>query len=149
MTDKFVMLVAEDDQSDLELLNHALSRDIVEVDLQVTRDGDELVSYLQGEGRFRDRQKHPIPDLILLDLKMPRLGGLDVLHWLQEHLRCARIPTIVLSGSNLDADVEGAYGLGANTYFSKPNSLRELRELLRLVLAYWAHSERPPKDGSC
>src|ERR1051325_4650381 len=122
MTDKLVMLVAEDDESDLELLNQALSRDIVEVDLQVTRDGDELVSYLRGDGRFRDRRKHPVPDLILLDLKMPRLGGLDVLRWLQEHPRCGRIPTIVLSGSNLDTDVSGAYALGANTYFSKPNS---------------------------
>ena len=83
------------------------------------------------------------PDLIVLDLKMPQLSGLDVLRWLMDHPQYRRIPKILLSGSSEDRDIEEAYQLGVNTYFQKPGSLDEYRELIHHMISYWAHTKRP------
>jgi len=106
MKEKFTMLVAEDSETDLALLEHAVSTIGEKVDLQIAHDGDEVVSYLLGHAQFADRERHPLPDLIVLDLKMPKLGGLGVLRWLQTRPACAHIPKIILSGSSVEKDVE-------------------------------------------
>ena len=80
---------------------------------------------------------------MVLDLKMPRLDGLEVLRWLKEHPEYRRVPKILLSGSAEDRDIEEAYNLGVNTYFQKPVSLGEFRELIHHLILYWAHTQRP------
>lgn len=140
MKDKFTLLVAEDSETDLLLLTYAVLELGEAVDLQVTRDGNAVVSYLLGEGEFGDRLRHPLPDLIMLDLKMPGLTGLDVLQWLEGRAEFAPIPRIVMSGSSLKKDAEACYHHGADTYFVKPSTLDELRELVRQIVGYWSRS---------
>jgi|ERR1044071_2936567 CheY-like chemotaxis protein len=137
------ILLAEDDPNDLELFSQALRRDGAIVNLQRVHDGAEAIQYLQGAEPFSNRSHHPFPDIILLDLKMPRITGLDVLRWRKSHRDCARVPLIMFSGSGLQKDVETAYTLGANSYFSKPNSFQELQETLRTILHYWSRAELP------
>jgi CheY-like chemotaxis protein len=143
----FALLLVEDDSNDIELFRHALEESAeragVRVRLEVTRDGKEAIKYLSGQEGFAERQRFPFPDLIVLDLKMPGVTGLDVLAWLKGHEEYRRVPKIVLSSSSLERDVEEAYRLGANTFFQKPASLHELRELLYHLVSYWGRTQRP------
>lgn len=143
MGKKLVILAAEDDPNDLELLRHVVSDNGVEVDFQSAHDGEQVLSYLQGEGGFGNRLLHPLPDIVVLDLKMPRMNGFEVLEWLRQRRGLSRIPVIVLSGSGLETDVEEAYRLGANTYFTKPGQLAELRQIMGALIDYWRRSQRP------
>jgi len=150
MNKRFIILVAEDDLTDIEFMKRSIPRrNGFPVDLHIARDGADAIGYLLGEGEFADRKQHPFPDLLVLDLKMPRMDGLDVLRWLHEQKECSRLPKIMLSGSSLDEDVEEAYELGVNTFFLKPNSLKELQELMRRVVKYWAVSRRPHLKHFC
>jgi len=154
MNKKLVILVAEDDPNDLELLRHVVADNGVEVNFQAARDGEQVIDYLRGEGQFADRSMHPIPDIVVLDLKMPRVNGFEVLQWLRQQPVLASIPAIVLSGSGLESDIQEAYRLGANTYFTKPGQLAELRQIISTLIDYWRRSQRPtitaaePSDGS-
>jgi len=143
----FTMLLAEDSKDDVALFRHALERSArqtqLNIKLELVPDGAQAIEYLEGEGRFADRLLHPFPDIIVLDLKMPRLTGLDVLKWLKEHEDYARIPKILLSGSSEERDIDEAYRLGVNTYFQKPVSLEEFRELVHHMVCYWAHTQTP------
>jgi len=143
----FTLLLAEDNEDDVLLFERALKESAekvgVPVRLQITRDGEEALAYLNGEGEFRDREKHPFPQIVVTDLKMPRLSGLDVLAWLREHDEYQRIPKILLSGSCEECDVDQAYRLGVNTYFQKPSSSGDYKELVHQIVSYWAHTERP------
>jgi two-component system response regulator len=139
---KLIVLVADDDPNDLQLLRQAVQRNGVIVNLHEVRDGDEVLQYLRGENGFKDRKKHPIPDLIILDLKMPSMDGLQVLDWLRQQPECSRMPTVMLSGSGLEKDVREAYRRGVNTYFAKPNDFKDLERLIKLVVDYWGMSER-------
>ncbi len=143
MAKKLVIMVAEDDPNDLELLRHVVSENGVEVDFQSAHDGEQVINYLRGDGEFQDRSRHPVPDIIVLDLKMPRVNGFEVLQWLRQEPGLARIPVVVLSGSGLETDIEEAYRLGANTYFTKPGQLAELRKIIASLIDYWRRSERP------
>lgn len=143
MSKEIVMLVAEDDPNDVTLLLHALKRDGIGARAEIVPDGDQVIKYLRGEGPYADRVEHPFPDLVLLDLKMPLVSGVEVLEWLGREHECPELPVIMLSGSALSADVERAYRLGVKTYFTKPHSVSELSDLLRLIVDYWAQSQRP------
>ncbi len=143
------VLVAEDTPADRKLLEMALLRNGVDVNLHMVEDGTEVIDYLKGEPPFNNRHKHPMPDVLILDLKMQQLSGFDVLLWLREHPECGKIPTIVLSGSGLQKDIEQAYALGANTYFEKPNSFADFGALLQLLIEYWGRSRRPAHVQSC
>jgi CheY-like chemotaxis protein len=143
MATELFILVAEDDQNDRVLLTHALTRDSLPVRVMMVGDGEETIDYLQGTGKYANRAAYPFPDLLLLDLKMPRLSGLDVLKWLRADPCCHALPVIIFSGSGLEKDVQQAYRLGANTYFQKQGDPRVLINLLRLVTQYWLASMRP------
>jgi CheY-like chemotaxis protein len=109
-------------------------------------DGVEAVRYLRGEVEYADRQRYPIPDVILLDLKMPRFSGFDFLKWLHQdspgHQRL--IPVVVMSSSNDPGDIQRAYALGANTYMVKPVNWAEFKERVQMLGLYWAtHAETP------
>ena len=137
------ILLAEDNVNDLMLLQIALTKNTVPGRFHFVRDGEEVISYLRGEGQFADRSTYPLPDLVVLDVKMPQLTGFEALMWLRSHPNCAHLPVVMLSGSGLDNDVVRAYRLGANTYFQKPQTLDGLTALLRALVHYWWLAERP------
>jgi len=138
-----VFLLVEDDPNDVMLVEFEFKK-MPHLLLRVVRDGQEAIDYLLGKNAYCDRTEHPIPDVILLDIKMPRLSGLQFLQWLHRqksnHLRL--IPVIVMSSSDHPKDVEKAYALGANLYMTKPVDWPLFRERMRLVGALWAeHAE--------
>ena len=125
-------------------LQYALERAQVRNPLAVVRDGRQAIAYLKGEGKFGDRQAYPLPGLVLLDLRLPRLPGLEVLRWMREQPDFAKLPVLVLSSSDQDQDVDAAYRLGANGYIVKPSSPAELSEIMRRIRKYWLEMDRPP-----
>ena len=137
MTTTELVLVAEDNPDDALLLRRALDKAGIIARVKVVADGEEMLLYLQGRGAYANRSSSPLPSLIILDLKMPRKSGLEVLQWINENPDVAVVPTIVLSASNLEKDVRAAYNLGANTYFVKPTTFEELVETMRMVEKYW------------
>jgi len=137
-----VVLVADDDPRDLQIMHLAIKRNGVVAEIHEVHDGEQVIDYLRGENDFADRGRHPFPDLLMLDLKMPKMDGLEVLGWLRKRPEYHRLPTIMLSGSGLEKDVEEAYRRGAATYFSKPASFKEFQELIKSVIDYWERSQR-------
>jgi CheY-like chemotaxis protein len=101
--------------------------------LQAVSDGDQAMAYLRGTNTFSDRSKHPMPSLILLDLKMPRVSGFDVLAWLRTEDGLKQLPVVVLTSSNHDADIKRAYDLGARSYLVKPVGFEALVELVKTL----------------
>ena len=141
------VLVAEDDPNDILLLNLARTNHQVPAKFLVVRDGDQALEYLQGKHQYADRAAFPFPDMLLLDLKMPGLNGIEVVRWLRKQPRCAHLPAVIMSGSGLEKDVKEAYLAGANTYFRKPSSVADLAALLQAFALYWQMSERPGKGN--
>ena len=129
------ILHVEDDPNDTLLLEHACKKAGVIFDLQAVSDGDQAIAYLRGANDFSDRMKFPLPKLILLDLKMPRVSGFDVLTWLQSDEALKGLPVVVLTSSNHDADVKRAYDLGAKSYLVKPVGFEALVELVKTLPA--------------
>ena len=116
------VLVVEDDSNDVLLLQRAFRKGGLTHLLQVVHDGEEAILYLSGEAPYTDRSKYPLPALMLLDLKMPRKSGLEVLDWLRKQTNeLKNLPVIVLTSSRLTEDVDRAYALGANSYMAKPS----------------------------
>jgi CheY-like chemotaxis protein len=131
------ILHVEDDSNDVLLLQHACRKAGIGFDLQSVTDGEEAIAYLRGADKFADREHYPSPKLILLDLKMPRMSGFEVLDWMRREDTLRRLPVVVLTSSNHDADVKRAYDLGANSYLVKPVGFDGLVELVKAVNYYW------------
>lgn len=131
------ILLAKDNEDYAVLFRRALNAAQVDASLEIVRDGQEAVDYLSGAGAFADRDKHPFPKLLLLDLKMPRMDGFEVLSAVRQRLGFTRLPVIVLTHSDNPADVKRAYELGATSYFRKPDSLEGLDEMIHVLHAYW------------
>src|SRR5678815_3906678 len=120
------VLLAEDNEDDAHLVQLAMTRASIRQPMQHVCDGVEVVEYLCAKGRYADREKFPFPRVLITDLKMPRMNGFEVLEWLSRHPECSVIPSVVLSASAHEADVDQAYSLGASAYFRKPATLDEL-----------------------
>ena len=120
------ILLAEDLEDDVFLLKQAFSKAQVTSRLESVRDGMEAQAYLKGEGEFADRAAHPFPDVLLLDLNMPRMNGFELLEWMRQDDQCRRVVTHVLTASAREADVDRAYELGANSYVLKPSRMGDL-----------------------
>lgn len=131
------VLIAEDDASDVFLLKRAFTMAQIPANLHFVRDGQEAIDYLDGEAAYNDRAAHPLPDLLLLDLKMPKLNGFDVLTWLRRQPGLKRLLVTVLTSSDQPNDINRAYDLGANSYLLKPHNSSELSELVAQVKRYW------------
>ncbi len=143
-----VILLAEDDPNDVLLIQRAFQRSLVANPLQVVRDGEEALAYLSGQGLFADRERHPLPVLMLMDLKMPRKSGLEVLEWVRRQPGLKRLPIVVLTSSNQNPDINRAYELGANSYLVKPAGFDSLLELVKNLDMYWLIlNEKPELDG--
>ncbi|MGO8675369.1 MAG: response regulator [Limisphaerales bacterium] len=142
---KLVLLV-EDEESDVLFMRIAMERAKVENSLAVAKDGREAIAYLEGAGEFGNRQEHPLPGLVLLDLRLPRVPGLEVLTWIRRQPHLARLPVIVLSSSNQDSDVDSAYRSGADAFVVKPLRPVELLEIVRRIKQYWLDTDGPPPN---
>jgi CheY-like chemotaxis protein len=139
------ILAAEDEEADRIILEPAFQRAQLLHPLVIVRDGQEAVDYLSGKGRYADRAAHPLPVLLLLDLKMPRMNGFDVLTWLATQAAFKEIPAVVLSSSADESDVNKARQLGAREYFVKPHSLGDLMKIAHQMQARWLPVAAP--DG--
>jgi CheY-like chemotaxis protein len=145
MTEGAVFLCVEDDPNDVDLLKMAFHRQHF-AHLHIVCDGQEAIDYLTGVGGYNDRQHFPVPNVILLDLKMPRVDGFGFLKWLGEKAppELGRIPVIVMSSSSEPRDVNRAYDLGANCYLAKPLDWQLIRERMKLLGIFWGeHAEVP------
>ena len=143
MDTTLTILLADDNENDIQLVQLALKKAGLDNPIYICRDGEEVIAYLQGKELYADRQQHPFPRMLILDLKMPRVGGLDVLRWVRDNPRCAVIPTIILSTSILQSDIQEAYELGANAYVTKPAEFITLQMLFKDLFAFWKHCELP------
>ena len=138
------ILVVEDEDDDVALLKRAFRKVGILNPVTFVADGDAAVEYLAGEGRFADRAAHPLPSLVLLDLKLPRRSGLDVLAWRLEQPALRRIPVVVLTSSRQSRDLERAYDLGANSYLVKPVEFADLLSMIEALRLYWiVYNETP------
>lgn len=138
------ILYVDDDDNDVLLLKHAIRYAKISCNLQVLNDPEMAAAYLGGEGPYSDRDSFPLPSLVLLDLKMPRMHGLEVLAWIRNQPALKRLVVIVLTASNQASEVNRAYELGANSYLIKPVELDELVKLVVGINAYWmALNQRP------
>jgi len=144
MRNKETILVAEDDKTDALFLERAFVKVGVPTTLQFVRDGQEVIDYLLGKAQFADRLVHPGPDLLLLDLKMPRVDGFQVLDWIRQQPRLKRLPVIVFSSSGQDKDINRAYDLGANSYLVKPHATEDLLVLVEKLKDYWVNASQKP-----
>jgi CheY-like chemotaxis protein len=131
------ILHVDDDPNDLVLFQHACEKANLRCKLQNVEDGDQAISYLRGSDEFADRERYPIPTLVLLDLKMPRQNGFDVLAWMRSNEQLRGTPVVVLSSSNHEADVKRAYDLGASSYMVKPVGFDSLVEIAKSLSQYW------------
>src|SRR5215469_46484 len=140
---KYTILLVEDEENDAKLLEMAFKRNGILNPVHWAKDGLEAIAYLNGEGAYANRELYPFPEVLLLDLKMPRMNGLELLAWIREHPDFKVIPTIIMTSSRLDLDIQKAYELGANTYMIKPSSFAELARMVQLAHDYWSVSVKP------
>jgi CheY-like chemotaxis protein len=139
----YTILLVEDEENDALLLKRAFKKSSILNPIHWVKDGLDAIDYLRGEGGFADRALYPFPEVVLLDLKMPRMGGLELLAWMREHPETRVIPTIVMSSSREDTDIEQAYNLGANTYLIKPADFDTLARMVKATHDYWSMSVKP------
>ena len=137
------ILLAEDDPKDIELTLNALGEHNLANDVQVARDGAEALDYLYRRGEFADRPDGN-PVLILLDLKMPRLGGVEVLRQLKSDEAMRTIPVVILTSSRESQDLETCYQLGINAYVVKPVKFSDFIEAVKGIGVFWALINEPP-----
>ena len=130
---KPTVLVAEDDPGDAFLLERAFAQVAAPLSLHFVRDGQEAINYLAGEGRYADRLKYPAPKLLVLDLKLPRLNGLEVIAWVRQRPGLGHLPIIVLTGSDEPGALNRAHELGANCCLLKPLTTDELPNLVKTL----------------
>jgi CheY-like chemotaxis protein len=137
------ILAAEDEESDRMILELAFQRAKLPHPLVIVRDGQEAVDYLCGRGIYADRSAHPLPALLVFDLKMPRMSGFDVLAWVAMQPAFKEIPAVVLSSSADESDMKKARQMGAREYFVKPHSLDELMKITHQMQSRWLSLTTP------
>lgn len=142
------LLLVEDEPESVALFEYAAGKVAGGLSLRVARDGVEALEYLAGTGAFADRAACPLPDVIVLDLKMPRATGFEVLEQIRQRAEWSQLIVIVFTASSSDADITKAYQLGANAFVVKPSSLADLISIVQAIAAFWftynVKPEHPP-----
>lgn len=138
------VLLVEDFDNDVILMRRFWKKEGLTDQLQVASDGQQALDYLAGRHPFTNREQHPLPCLVLLDLKLPRVMGLDVLIWIRSQAALKTLPVIVLSTSALGSDVDQAYALGANAFLVKPADVVQLADMVRSLRDFWLGVNRFP-----
>jgi two-component system response regulator len=136
----------EDDENDIFFMQRAMKNAGVLNPIQIASDGQQAIDYFQGAGKFANREEFPLPYLVLLDLKLPRVMGLDVLKWIRQQPEATAI-VIILSSSKEEADVTTAYRLGANGYLVKPAEASQLNDMAKSIKDFWLSQNTPPPEA--
>jgi len=144
-SDVGVILLAEDDEVAVLLTRRAFAKAGLINPVHVVSDGEEAIAYLSGTGKYANRCEYPLPILLLLDLKMPRKGGLEVLEWIRQQPSLSALRVIVLTTSDLVQDVNRAYQLGANSYIVKPVDMEQFVRVSQAVKGYWLWMNKAPE----
>lgn len=137
------ILLIDDDDADIELALHALHENRLVSHIQVLRDGEEVLEYLFGPGREERRAAGRTPRLILLDLKLPKVDGIEVLRRVKSDPMTKSIPVVILTSSSEERDLASGYDLGVNSYIRKPVDYDHFRELVKQVGLYWLAINQP------
>jgi CheY-like chemotaxis protein len=143
----FLVVLVEDNGDDALLMQRSLRQAGVLRPINVLEDGEAVIRYLSGQGIYANREQYPLPDLLLLDLKLPRKDGFEVLRWLRAQPGLRRLVVTVLTGSREHTDVQLAYELGANSYLVKPIGLQAIVRLGESLCHYWANTNEGPSLG--
>jgi len=142
------ILQVEDDPNDVFFLRKAMKKMGVMNPVQVATDGQQAIDYLQGAGQFADRKRFPYPSLVLLDVKLPYVMGLEVLRWIRAE-RGTALAVVMLSASAQEADIVTAYRLGANAFLCKPSEASRFEEMVKAIKDFWlTHNTLPEKSSS-
>jgi two-component system, response regulator len=139
------ILLVEDNQDDEELTLLALAENHIANDIKVVRDGAEALDYLFATGQYAG-QKTDLPHLILLDVKLPKVSGIEVLQQVKQDRRTSKIPVVMLTSSREDPDVKRSYELGVNSYIVKPVDFNQFKEAIKLLGFYWQTLNVAPRD---
>lgn len=143
MNSKTILLV-EDNPSDVDLTRRALNKCRILNDLVVAEDGQEALDYLRGAGAYAGRNPSDLPVLTLLDLKLPKIPGLEVLRQIRADERIRRAPVVVLTTSQQEKDVATSYDLGVNSYICKPVDFQQFSQCVEQLGLYWLVTNQPP-----
>ncbi len=137
------ILLVEDEENDVFFMQQAMQKAGVANPIQVATDGQEAIDYFKGTGKFANREEFPLPCLVLLDLKLPHVMGLDVLKWIRKQPLVTAV-VVILSSSKEEADIATAYRLGANAYLVKPPDVSKLTDLVKSIKDFWLTQNTSP-----
>jgi len=140
-----VILLAEDDEDYVILIKQVFTKAHIPNPVHVVQNGEEAIAYLKGTGQYANRDEFPLPDVLLLDLKMPRINGFEVLKWVRQQPGLSRLRILVLTSSDEIRDVNEAYQLGANSFLVKPFDFSDFTHLSRLIADFWFKASRAPE----
>jgi CheY-like chemotaxis protein len=146
MTGPGTILQVEDDDNDILFLRAAMQKAAPEIPLQVAIDGKQALDYLQGNGKYANRDQYPIPCLVLLDLRLPRVDGFRVLEWIRQQPQYRALPVVIMTSSNEECDIDRARQLGANAYITKPANPAELVGIIQSLRHYCIPGEAAPPE---
>lgn len=141
------ILLVEDNIQDVEIAQRALERVKAANHLHVVRDGQEALDYLRHQGKFQNPASSPRPGMILLDLNLPKVGGIEVLRQIKEDLSLRSIPVIVLTVSSREEDIVRSYEMGANTYIQKPVEFEGFVKIINTIHEYWMTTASLPRPS--
>ena len=144
----FLFLLVEDDPDHVLLIQRAFAKAGLVNPLRIVRDGEEALDYLAGRGAFADRSRHPLPSLVLLDIKLPKRSGLEVLEWLRGQETFRTTPVVMLTSSGESNDISRAYALGVNSYLIKPVLFDDLLAMVKSAGMYWMILNRSAESPS-
>jgi CheY-like chemotaxis protein len=147
-SEKSQILLVEDDPYDLKLTLHALREENLGNDIQVARDGEEALDYLFCRGPFAERSFDHQPRLVLLDLKLPKVDGLEVLREVKNNPRTRAIPVVILTSSREEKDLVESYKLGVNAYIQKPVEFDAFRQAVKQLGLFWLVINEPPPESA-
>ena len=144
MPEQMTILLVEDREDDVLLIGRAFAAAKLTTPLHVVRDGEEAIEYLEGVGKYSNRAEYPLPQLVLLDLKMPKMGGIEVLRWIKRQPQLKALRVIVLTSSEDISDVNEAYEVGANSFLVKPLEFINYPAMLQTLSKFWLHESQAP-----
>jgi len=137
MNSNKVILIVEDNRSDVELARRAIDKSHIANEIVVAENGEQALQYLRGEGPYAGREVSELPALVLLDLNIPKLSGLEVLRRIRADARTKRLPVVILTASQEDQDVAAGYDLGVNSYIRKPVDFQQFAHCIEQLGLYW------------
>ena len=145
MVDEAIILLAEDNDDDVTMMRRAFKKANFLNPLYVVENGEQAIAYLQGAGKYASREEYPLPTLLLLDLKMPRKNGFDVLEWVRQQPGLSSLRVVVLTSSDEIRYVNRAYQMGANSFLVKPLDFSEFVRMTEALKGYWIWLSKAPE----